>query len=442
MTQQQKEQRLTGYDTSLAEVGGDQMDASLAETAAASAGDLSVDLLANILGCLHVEDIMRSRGVNEKWKEAVKMTIVPLNADVFVDGLESYNAMRVMTRAMPNLQQITLRDFEDERDESESDEYDSDSESDEVDPDNRRLKWSDGEEPHRQQAAATADWTTHDIGIISHFSKLQIFTIYEAPMNGRYPVLFNFPLLQKLSIQWCRFLKWDLGVLAGLPLLKELECSYNSCMTGNTNSLRVLKNKLEKVRIGCCDTVEGNFMDLADFPNLKKLELFSTAVTGDIRDIGRNDFALLEELDLPKGVYGGDENEVQRIADGPDVVRAVYLLKKQRPTLTIPETWHVVLSEDSPDWYEPEDEDEETPPFYIHFVKAGSRVGYRWQTRYYGGYPCEVNWLDPEPDSESSDYEEYIAKLQEINREVDFYKGFHQPPTEEEYNRYFLINTV
>ncbi len=428
MPHPKKKQRLTGDDTScLAET-------AVTDQVAASANDLSIDVLADIFGFLSgAKDIMQKRRVCKKWKEAVKKTIVPLiqtkdvhtarasSGQFIVGNMKEYNAMNVMTRALPNLQQIRIGDPYNLGD---------------------GHKYNDGEDPDEEEAARTADHTSHDIEIISNFGKLRILELYRADLNGRYPFIFNFPLLQKLSLNYCYRLKWDLEMLAGLPLLKELDCYYNDATTGNINSLRVLKDKLEKVRIGCCKNVEGNFMDLADFPNLKKLELFSTAVTGDIRDIGRNDFALLEELDLPKGVYGGDENEFQRIADGPDVVRAVYLLKKQRPTLTIPETWHVVLSEDSPDWYEPEDEAEETPPFYIHFVKAGSRVGYRWQTRYYGGYPCEVNWLDPEPDSESSDYEEYIAKLQEINREVDFYKGFHRPPTEEEYNRYFLINTV
>jgi hypothetical protein len=45
--------------------------------------------------------------------------------------------------------------------------------------------------------------------------------------------------------------------------------------------------------------------------------------------------------------------------------------------------------------------------------------------------PCEVNWLDPEPDRESSNYGQYIEELQKIENEVWFYKGFHQPPTEE-----------
>jgi hypothetical protein len=44
-----------------------------------------------------------------------------------------------------------------------------------------------------------------------------------------------------------------------------------------------------------------------------------------------------------------------------------------------------------------------------------------------------VNWLDPEPGRESNDYEKYIKELQEIGGQVDIYRGFHQPPTEEEY---------
>ena len=406
-----------------------------------TSGDLSFDdlteVLANILGCLCVNEIMRSRGVNKKWKEAVKMTIVPLNTDFvtfFVYDLESYNAMRVMTRALPNLQQIKLCDFDDgriQRHESESDEYDSDSES--VDPDNRQHKWSDGEDPHGGQAARTSDWISHDIEILSNFSKLRELRIScQYDLNGRYPVLFNFPLLQKLNIFECHYLKWDLEMLAGLPVLKELTCTGNYYLTGNISSLRVLNNTLELVKIFYCRNVEGNFMDLADFPHLKELDLRTTAVTGDIRDIGDNNFSSLEQLDLPKGVYGGRGHELQRISDAPDLVRAVYLFNKQRPTLKINNRWYAVLSEDSPDRYASVD-DGETPPFFIGFVQAGSRVGYRWETNI--ERPCEINWLDSEPATGSSDYEKYTEELQKIEGEVTMYRGLHEPPTEEEYLR-------
>ena len=58
---------------------------------------------------------------------------------------------------------------------------------------------------------------------------------------------------------------------------------------------------------------------------------------------------------------------------------------------------------------------------------------HRWEND--GRNPCEVNWLDPEPDIGSSGHEEYIEELQEIEHEVAMstYRGFHQPPTEEEY---------
>ena len=73
-------------------------------------------------------------------------------------------------------------------------------------------------------------------------------------------------------------------------------------------------------------------------------------------------------------------------------------------------------------------------PLYITLIRAGSRVGYRWGSEN-GLLPCEVNWLDPEPDRKSSEYGKYVEELQKLERQVRFYKGFHQPPTEEEYER-------
>ncbi len=389
-----------------------------------TAGDVSVDVLAIIFAFLGVKDIMLKRRVCKKWKEAVKMTIVP-TTDFCVDSMEEYNVMRVMATELPNLQQITIGDL------------------------GYRHKWSDGEDPYEERASQTADWTSHDIGIISNFRKLRRLNIYTSQtLNGRYPSLFNFPLLQVLDIdssRMCKYLKWDLEMIAALPLLKELTCAGtghltgNECVTGNINSLRVLKGTLEKVAIDFCPGVKGSFMDLADFPHLKVLNLFGTAVTGDIRDINANDFSALECLDIPKGVYGGRGYELQSISDAPGLMRTLYLFNKQRPNLidsllpTLPDNstlfWELV--EDSPDWYAAGEED--TPPFFIGFVKAGSRLGYRWETD--GNNPCEVNWLDPEPDRDSSDYDEYIEELEQINSKVHMFRGFHQPPPEEEYYR-------
>jgi hypothetical protein len=231
-------------------------------------------------------------------------------------------------------------------------------------------------------------------------------------------------MLQKLSIQSSNYQKWDLEMLSGLPTLKELDCVRNRLLTGNINSLRLLRETLENVTINYCENVDGNFMDLADFPQLKVLNLYETAVTGDIRDIDNNDFSSLKFLKLPKGVYGGNGYKLQRISDAPDLVRSVYLLKKQRPGLNMRD-WHGVLSGNSPDRYH-------EIAYIIRFVEAGSRIGYQWDD---GHSPCEVNWLDPEPDSESCDYAKYTEELERFESQVGFFTGFHQPPTEEEFDR-------
>ncbi len=414
-----------------------EADANLVEITAASAGDLSIDVLADIFGFLDgPNDIMQKRRVCKKWKEAVKKTIPP--ADFVINGAVKYNAVNVMTRAMPNLEQIAIYGFE----QNHLNELFIDA--------NGNLgyghKYNDGEDPDEELAAETVDYRAHDIEIFSSFTKLRILNIFltRTSLNGRYPVLFNFPLLEELIIMHCPSLKWDLEMLAGLPSLKKLHCPSNN-LTGNISSLRVLKGSLEKVDLPGCHNVEGNFMDLADFPYLKKLDLDLTDVTGDIRDIGENDFSSLEYLswmpclNLPRKVYGGRGYQFQRISDVPDLIRSLYRLKKQRPVLLnmydcLPEyAWYGMLSGDSPDLYEGEFHGDDTPPFYIRFVQAGCRVGYQWYTNL--GDTCEVNWLDPEPDRESSDYEKYNEDLQEIDGKVKLYKGFHQPPSEEEYRR-------
>src|SRR6056300_1482794 len=71
------------------------------------------DIMANILGWLRVKEIMGKRRVCKKWKEAVRKTVP--TTDIWVGDTKEYNAMVVMTRALPNLQQISLGDlgFED-----------------------------------------------------------------------------------------------------------------------------------------------------------------------------------------------------------------------------------------------------------------------------------------------------------------------------------------
>eukprot|EP00985_Skeletonema_marinoi_P003790 scaffold1656_cov76-Skeletonema_marinoi.AAC.5 len=377
---------------------------------------LSADEFACILGFLPPKQIMCLRSVCKTWREAAKKTIVPI-VEFNVDSIDKYNAMNVMATAMPNLQQIKISYL------------------------GTRHKYNDGEDPDEEEAARTANYSIHDIEILSNFTKLRTLEFECAPMNGRYSSLFEFSLLQKLKITWG--MKWDLELLSGLPLLEELHVKRSESLTGNISSLRVLKDTLERLTIAACPQVEGDFMDLADFPRLKVLCLKNTAVTGNLLDIDEHHFPQLQSLSLPDQVYGGDGYKFQRIAEMTDFIHKLYHLKKRRnPKLLLHWRWH--LSEDSPDWYR----SRRYPqlPFSIELVKVGSRLGYRW----FGVYVvtsenddgptqyCEINWLDQEPERESSDYEIYLQKLERIQRNIDFYKGYSQPPTRDEYRRWNL----
>ena len=220
------------------------------------------DLLVNILEFLPIKEIMCNRRVSKKWGEAIKKAVP--HGDFSVNSVEKYDVMGVMTIALPNLQQITLGNL------NEGQEF-------------YWYKYSDGEDPDELWIAETAGMTAHDIEIVSSFRKLRVLTIKDAVnhfsslelLNGSYPFLFNsFALLQKLTLD-CKYLKWDLGMLSAFPLLKELFVTSNDRLTGNVRCLRVLKDTLEMLTIASCTNVEGNLMDLADFPQLKELNLFN-----------------------------------------------------------------------------------------------------------------------------------------------------------------------
>jgi len=384
---------------------------------AAAAEELSADEVAIIFSFLHRKDIMRAR-VCKTWRDAAKKTLVPLCA-FRVDSVRSYNAMRVMSTALPHLQQISICYIN-----------------------TLRHKYSNGEDPDEVQARRTADDSAHDINIISNFTKLRVLHIVKAPLNGSYPVLFSFPLLEKLIFKDCKYLKWDLEMVQGLTSLKELDCDWNSRLTGSLSSLRAVKDSLEKVCIHGCFKIFGNFMDLADFPRLKELDLRSTKVTGDIRDIGVQDFPALKSLALPRTVHGGQCYEFQSISDVPSFMHTIHLLLQRNPTLfenrSLSNAFCWSLSERSPDWYDGEigawDKYSPFPPFNLKIVQAGSRRGWSWCSDD-ERHSCEINWLDPEPSSKSSDYETYIEELQRFEQLIDVYRGYHEPPNEQQYRR-------
>ena len=401
---------------------------------------MSNNITAKILGFLGYKDIMRSRICCKKFRDAARNTIVPWVDDerkrsysysysnslprsywetrFCVSSVQKHKAMVAISSALPNLQQIIISNIG----------YTG-------------HKYSDGEDPDERRAAQTANWTILDIEIISNFSKLRSLEISGAPLNGRYPSLLNFPLLQKLVVMNCPTLKLDMAMLAGLPSLKELEVGRLESSTGNINSLSALKVTLEKLNFSHCGKIEGDIMDLADFPRLKSVKLSDCSeVTGDVREIGEHDFPKLEELKLGAGVIGSSYHEFQVASDVPSVVEAIYRLRQREPSL-IPNlgSLHWKLSRDSPEWYDSSDEHgHPPPPFCIDLFQVGSRVGWRWKTEYRynrGSNSCEINWLDPEPARESSDYDVYIRELQSVQEDIFCFEGYHQPPTEAEYKR-------
>ena len=241
-------------------------------------------------------------------------------------------------------------------------------------------------------------------------------------------------------------------MLSGFPLLKDLYFSSNDRLTGNIRCLRVLKDTLETLTIASCANVEGNLMDLADFPLLKELDLYETAVTGDVRNIWENDFSNLEKFLLPFGVIGGQGYKFQHIADAPSVFNAFYRLAKRakplRPKPLFCKDQYWVLSAQSLDYYAAREEALFYPPHCVSIVKVGTRLGWRWTNLYFDSdddvdddeneneyHSCEINWLDPEPDREDDDYEDYVEELTSIQEEISVYEGYYQPPTDEEYRR-------
>ena len=67
----------------------------------------------------------------------------------------------------------------------------------------------------------------------------------------------------------------------------------------------------------------------------------------------------------------------------------------------------------------------------VEFVKAGSRLGWRWTNCKRGG-ACETQWLDPEPNSTDEGYEKYLQELKHTKNVVIF-RGFKRPPNRQEH---------
>ena len=165
-------------------------------------------------------------------------------------------------------------------------------------------------------------------------------------------------------------------------------------------------------------------MDLADFPHLKSLDLSRCPmVTGDLRDIKNGHFLALKSINLARGIIGSRGHYFRSITDVPSTMEAIYRLS-QRDTPFIEDLNHysVYLSGASSDRYELLDPEHPDPPFCISFVRVGPRMGWRWKASVYNylSNSCEVNWLEPEPGRDCSDYMTIIFESWKVSKKKSF----------------------
>ena len=404
------------------------------DTSGDAMNSLGVDEISSILGFLTWKDILRAR-VCKKWRDAARLTIVPpsRNAldeicwkdvpDYYVRNRGAALALEWLSDALPGMNAINF-DFT----LGETDNFEI-AQGEGFDDPMDEIEIAEVEGVENQDDPMDEHARPIDLSVLSQFHGLQRLFLKEIHLIGRMPFLFHFQHLKTLELVWKPSLQWDLAMLSGLPSLEHLRASFNDSLTGNIQSLRGLRETLVCFDVYDSHEIEGNLHDLADFPKLEKLNLFGTKVTGDIREIGPTDFTVIKNVQLPDGVYGGDV-VWQRVEDASVLMYARCVWKKRNPSLFTNSV--CCLSNESSDFYPGTNaDDSRDPPFTVEIVQAGPRLGWRW--RNYHRSSCEVNWFDPEPQTEDEGYDDYLTELESIEKEVNFFRGFSKPPTRDQY---------
>lgn len=367
-------------------------------------GILGTDLLASVLSFLSWKEVLCVR-VCQKWKEAA--LAAPLT-EIFVNKRKIGLKLDWISRVLPRTQKLRF-----DQSLSASEEF----------------HFAAGENAGLSVLSITSIPSSVDLRPIENFSNLRHLVLHQTNLNGSYPFLFQFHNLESLDLTWNRRLKWDLSMLAVSPNLKILFCVNNESLTGTLDNLRVLRRTLKVLNLSGCKEVTGSLNDLFDFPVLEKVNLSGTKVTGDIRHITSSDFVSIKELNVGHGVYGG-EDTFSRIDAATEFMLVKSIFLKRLPNLFDSRRWH--LAYDSPDRYDFHGHHSREPPFWVEFVRAGPRRGWRWTNAVHGG-SCEIRWLDPELDQGDERYTDYIRDLENKNRDVGFYEGLTEPPTEQEH---------
>lgn len=357
---------------------------------------LGADEISLILAFLSWKEILKAR-VSKKWQEAAKLTTVPdtkhcffggqLYHGVYISGNQGANALGWLSVALPRLDGLAFR--------------------------------------------GTVSLPP-DVSMVQQlFPELRHLTLSGTTLSGSHPSIFQFRNLISLDVRRNNEMEWDLESLSGLPNLQKLQANSNLSMTGNLQSLRVLKNTLVSLSVEMCPNVTGNLMVLADFPYLQRIGIRCTNITGDIREIGSNDFVSISELFLGDGIYGNVSFD--HIDDVPGIMKAKYNLMK-RPTIFGEHDFddEMYLSEDSLQFYHAPEGMPPNPPFWVKFVYAGRRSGWKFTNCTTGG-DCETEWFEPAPLVTDEGYDKYVKESIRVNKNVTLFRGFTEPPTHEEY---------
>ena len=406
----------------------------------------STSMLPIIFGYLDWKELLYVRGTCTHWCEAAKHTLVPPSIEnrlvsirgtpkvkdypqFHVNTSRRYNMLKVMSKVMPNLQQIHLSEFQGGVIGSMS--YNGITGNIYETSNERYL--DEGEESNED---------AYDVSIIADFRNLRSLVLNCAPLYGKYPCFFGFSYLRELSIDQGgndSDMVWDLKMLSCMPLIEKLTLICSKA-TGSISDLHFLKNTLLELVIvsslnqSIVDDIDGDFMNLAEFTVLRKLDLkWATGIQGDASQIQVKDFPCMQKLDLP-GV-------LMKVDQSSDIIHLFTSFARRSP----PCIASVRLSEDSSDRFERDGDkhsDSPPPPFTLEFVHPGNRLGWRWVSQRRLRYirSCEINWLDEELGTDSDQYHVYQEETKRLNESVHFYKGIYHLPTEEEYREMCAVH--
>lgn len=379
------------------------------------------NILSRIFAFFNWKDILRSR-VSRIWRQAARITVVPKSInnvchipDLYVNNREFALALDWLSKELPMISSITVC----------FNVYTT-----------KAFEIATGDNPKLPLAKSASIDPPVNLCSISNFRSLKHLSINRASFNGSYSYIFDFPELRTLELVDVGRLVWDLTMLQGLPQLEQLIAVRNTHLTGSLSNVQILRKSLMKLSLTSCHQVQGDLMDLRDFPKLKEIGLTDcTSIVGDIRNVRVGDFPSVASFGkLPESVIGG--SNLPYIADAASIMNAWYILKKKNPLILSSSSVNGLSRLSLPIWsterYINSVHHTRFMPTCVEFVTAGPRIGWRWTNAVRGG-SCEAIWLDPAPNPLEEGYDDYVRELRDVNRDVCFYKGFFGPPSKEEH---------